>query len=141
MYQPGPEAALYTERQINKKVFPRQRQLSVIQHTKPATYQARYCWGQVMIAAPELPLPSDWGWARKQPSEWEVCWTTLPKATKACRELLRCRCKKDCRNQCKCLKTALQCTAFCHCGGFCSENYSENIAVSSTFHLLKWILM
>ena len=51
---------------------------ALIQHTKRATYQAGYCWGQVMIAAPELPSPSDWGWTRKEPNGWEVCWTTLP---------------------------------------------------------------
>ena len=34
---------------------------ALIQHTKWATYQAGYCWGQVMIAAAELPSPSDWG--------------------------------------------------------------------------------
>ena len=94
----------------------------LIQHIKPATYQAGYCWGQVMIAAPEPPSPNDWSWTRREPSGWEVCSTTLPAATKACRELLRCGCKKSCTHQCKCLKAALQCTTLCHCGGLCSEN-------------------
>ena len=98
------------------------RKAALIQHTKWATYQAGYCWGQVMIAAPELPSPSDWGWTRKEPNGWEVNWTTLPEATKACRELLWCGCKKGCRCKCKCLKAALQCTALCHYGGICSEN-------------------
>ena len=62
--------------------------------TKRATYQAGYYWGQVMIAASELPSPSDWGWTRKEPSGWEVCSTPLPEVTKACREFLRCGCKK-----------------------------------------------
>ena len=39
---------------------------SLIQLTKRATYQAGYCWGQVMIAAPELPSPNEWGWTRKE---------------------------------------------------------------------------
>ena len=95
---------------------------ALIQHTKWATYQAGYCCGQVMIAAPELPSRSDWNWIRKEQSGWEVCWTTLPEATKACRELLRCGCKKSCRGQFKCLKAELQCTALCHFGGLCSEN-------------------
>ena len=88
---------------------------ALIQHTKPATYnyQAGYYWGQVMIAAPEL----------SSPSGCEVCGTTLPQATKASRELLRCGCKKGgYRHQCKRLKAALQCTALCHCSGLCSEN-------------------
>lgn len=95
---------------------------ALILHTKRVAYQAGYCWSQVMIAAPELPPPSDWGWTRKEPSGWEVRWTTLPEATKTCRELLRCGCKKGCRRQCKCQKAALQCTALCKCGGLCSED-------------------
>ena len=107
MCQPGPEAARYTERQINERYSP--TKAALIHHTKPATYQAGYCWGQVMIAAPELPSSGDWGWKRKEPSGWEiqVCWTNLPEATKACRELLRCGCKKGCRYQCRCPASAL----------------------------------
>ena len=71
MCQPGPDAAVYTERQISKNIPP--TKATLIQHTKPATYQAGYCWGQVMIAAPE---PSS-------PSGWEVCWTTLPEVDKS----------------------------------------------------------
>ena len=47
-----------------------------------------------MIPAPELPSPSEWGWKKKEPNGWEANWTTLPEATTACRELLRCGCKK-----------------------------------------------
>ena len=39
---------------------------SLIQLTKRATYQAGYCWGQVMIAAPDLPSPNEWGWTSKE---------------------------------------------------------------------------
>ena len=62
--------------------------IPLIQHTKQATYEAGYCWGQVMIAAPELPSPNDWGRTRKEPNGWEVNWTTPPDTTKACRGLL-----------------------------------------------------
>ena len=57
MCQPGPDAALYTERQINRRYFP--TKAALIQHTKRGIYQVGYCWGQVMIAAPELPSPTD----------------------------------------------------------------------------------
>ncbi len=97
-------------------------QAALIQHTKRAAYQAVYCWAQMMVAAPELPSPGDWGWSRKDTGGWDVCWTTLSEATKACRELLRCGCRKGCRGQCKCVKAALQCTALCHCGGLCAQN-------------------
>ena len=96
-------------------------QAALIQHTKRAAYQAGHCWGQMMVAAPELPSPGDWGWKRKDTGGWEVQWTTLPEATKVCRELLRCGCKKGCRGHCKCVKAALQCTALCNCGGLCSQ--------------------
>ena len=39
---------------------------SLIQLTERETYQAVCCWGQVMIAAPELPSPNEWGWTRKK---------------------------------------------------------------------------
>ena len=93
-------------------------QAALIQHTKRAAYQAGHCWGQMMVAAPELPSP---GWKRKDTGGWEVQWTTLPEATKVCRELLRCGCKKGCRGHRKCVKAALQCTALCNCGGLCSQ--------------------
>ncbi len=59
---------------------------SLMQHTKRAAYQAGHCWGQMMIAAPELPSPSDWGWKKNDNNGWEVFWTTLPEATHACRK-------------------------------------------------------
>ena len=85
-----------------------------LQHTKRAAYQAGRCWVQTMIATPELPSPSEWG--------WKIYWTTLPEATQACRELLRCGCKKGCMGLCKCLKAGLQCTALCYCGGLCARS-------------------
>ncbi|KAK0131219.1 hypothetical protein N1851_034085 [Merluccius polli] len=46
-----------------------------------------------MTPAPELPSPSEWGWNKKSGGGWSVTWTTLPEASEACRELLRCGCK------------------------------------------------
>ena len=37
---------------------------ALIQHAKRAACQAGYCWGQMMIPAPELPSPSEWGWVQ-----------------------------------------------------------------------------
>ena len=37
----------------------------------------------MMVAGPELPSPSDWGWKRKDTGGWEVKWTTLPEASQA----------------------------------------------------------
>ena len=97
-------------------------QAALIQHTKRAAYQAGHCWGQVIVAAPELPSPGDWGWKKEDTGGWEVNWTTLLEVAKACHELLRCGCKKGCRGKCKCAKAALQCISLCQCGGLCSQN-------------------
>ncbi len=46
---------------------------SLVQHIKRAAYQAGHCWAQVMIAAPEMPSPVDWGWKKKnQGCGWEA---------------------------------------------------------------------
>ena len=95
---------------------------ALVQHIKRAVYQAGYCWAQATTPSPDLPCPSEWGWKRKEPCSWEANWTSLPEATVACRELLRCGCKKGCKKNCKCSKAALQCTALCQCGGQCTEN-------------------
>ena len=84
------------------------------QHIWRTAYKAGYCCGQMMVAAAELPSPSEWGWM-KSDTGWGVCWTTLPEATIACRQLLRCGCKKGCRGQCQCRKAVLHCTALCLC--------------------------
>ena len=91
---------------------------ALIQHTKTAAYQAGHCWAQMMIPVTELPSPHEWGWNKNPSGGWSIIWTTLPEA---CRELLRCDCKADCRGLCECRKAALQCTALCQCGGECPE--------------------
>ena len=111
---------LFTQKSRSIEAIPPTK-AALIQHTKRATYQAGYCWAQVMIPAPYLPLPCEWEWKKEEPNGWEANWTTLPEAKAACRELPRCGCKKGCRRQCKCQKAALQCTALCHCGGLCNE--------------------
>ena len=97
---------------------------ALIQHIKRAAYQAGFIWGQTMVCTPELPSPSEWGWVHTN-NGWGIHWTTLPEATEACRQLLKCGCKKvaedKCGNVCKCVKAALQCTALCHCGGECTR--------------------
>ena len=82
-----------------------------------------------MVPSPELPSPSQWGWNKSTDGEWEVNWTTLPEATQACRELIRCGCKKGCRGRCKCQKAALECTALCSCGGLCGDCLYKSIVL------------
>ena len=61
------------------------------QHIWRTAYKAGYCCGQMMVAAAELPSPSEWGWM-KIDTGWGVCWTTLLEATIPCRQLIRCGC-------------------------------------------------
>ncbi len=38
-----------------------------------------------MITAHDPPSPGEWDWNRNDTGGWDVCWTTLPETTKACR--------------------------------------------------------
>ena len=110
---------LFTQKQRAMDALPPTRE-ALRQHIRRTAYQAGYCWGQMMVPAADLPSPSEWGWV-KTDTGWDICWTILPEATNASRQLLRCGCKKGCRGQCKCRKAILQCTALCHCSGLCAR--------------------
>ena len=90
---------------------------ALVQHVKRAVYQAGHIWDQYMQGDLTLPSPSAWGWERTDNSPWIACWTTLPEASKACQELLRCGCKKACSKRCRCVKTNLKYTQLCFCTG------------------------
>ena len=76
---------------------------------------------KMLVAVPRLPSPDEWGWLPTSNGSWEVKWTELPEASHACRELLRCGCKKGCRKQCKCVKSMLAYTGLCSCAGLCNR--------------------
>lgn len=91
-------------------------------HLKRSVYQGSFVWGQVLRPIQSLPSPEDWGWRKGVDSTWEPFWTTLPPASKACHELIKCGCnpEKGCnKNRCKCIKSNLPCTSLCKCGGEC----------------------
>ena len=92
------------------------------QHVKRTVYQGGYVWGQSLIANPVLPSPTSWGWMKTSDDLYVPNWTILPEASKACYELVSCKCKKGCVKNCKCKKLALECTALCACAGECLEN-------------------
>ena len=87
-------AAVHPERSSNRWTFLNTSSTNTAH--KEGCYQAGHCWGQMMVAAPEFPSPSDWGWKQRDTGGWDFHWTTLPQATQACRELLKCGCKKGC---------------------------------------------
>ena len=61
---------------------------ALVQHVERAVYQAGHIWGQVLVASPVLPSPSDWGWVQVG-EKWHPYWISLEEASKACQELIR----------------------------------------------------
>ena len=61
-------------------------------------------------------------WWKFEDGRWSPLWSTLPASTKACRELLLCRCKsgRPCAARCMCPKAGLSCTDLCTCS--CVKN-------------------
>ena len=92
------------------------------QHVKRAAYQGGHIWGQSLLPAPIVPSPTSWGWIKGDNGLYEPKWTTLPEASKACYELISCKCKKGCAKNRKCKKAGLECTALCVCEGECSQS-------------------
>jgi len=93
---------------------------ALVQHLLRAAFQGGHVWGQMLLKDPPLPPPSEWGWI-KDDGTWYPKWTTLPEASKACRELIKCNCKASCRGRCKCFKANLPCTQLCYCSGKCDK--------------------
>ena len=110
---------LFTQRE--KQLMECQQQKLHLQHTMRAAYQA----AQATIASIELPSPSEWGLNKNTDGEaWEVHWTTLLEATQACRELIRCGCKKGCmQRMLQVIESYSQvhCTLICFCGELCCD--------------------
>lgn len=104
-------------------------QAALIEHTKRAAYQAGHIWGNTIIPSPELPDTILWGW-KLENSKLVPMWTPLPEASKACRQLIKCKCsiKGRCTFRCRCKTAELPCTELCLCKGECDKprNESEN---------------
>lgn len=93
------------------------------QHVLRAVFQAGHVWGQMLVKCPPLPSPSNWGWKQDEDENiWIPNWTTLPEASKACPELIKCKCQVACSGRCKCCKANLPCTKLCLCGGNCERD-------------------
>lgn len=94
---------------------------ALYQHFLRAIFQGVHVWGQ-LSATQRLPSPSDWGWTKINDNYWEPTWTDLPVAAKACQEIVRCKCTKQCGTRCSCQKRQLKCSDLCFCGGTCYIN-------------------
>ena len=100
-------------------------QAALLEHVKRAVYQGSYVWNQCLEACPAYPSPGEWGWERDSSgTRWLPRWTSLPEASKACKEFIACGCDpaKGCKKLYKCHKACLQCTDLCKCrgGGECA---------------------
>ena len=95
---------------------------ALYQHVKHASFQAGYIWGKALIASPSLPSPGEWGWKKDTDGKWTPLWTMLLEASKECRELIKCNCKKCCVGNCKCHTANLKYAMLCYCSGQCYEN-------------------
>ena len=89
---------------------------ALTEHAKRAAYQSAHVWGQCMKPQMMLPSPKDWGWS-KLDDMWVPHWTELPEASKGCRELIKCGCKKGCTatGRCGCSRVRMPCTPLCSC--------------------------
>ena len=95
-------------------------QAALAQHVRRAAFQVGHVWGRSLDSVQELPSASDWGWLQSSDG-WVLNWTSLPEASKACSELIRCGCKQACQGLCKCTRANLPCTALCTCNGSCYQ--------------------
>ena len=79
---------------------------ALLQHVRRAVYTKQ-------VSGQALPSPRDYGWM-KEPgtSTWVPAWMTIPKVSRACRELIKCCCKGACTT-CKCTKANLPCSPLC----------------------------
>ena len=64
-------------------------------------------WTTSELTKQERPSPEGWGWSwDNEVLSWTPVWTTLPLASKACTELIKCgyKSKNDCGARCGCKK-------------------------------------
>lgn len=92
-------------------------QAALLQHSNRAVYQASI-WTTADQPQQQAPSPEGWGWTMdKDSNAWLPFWTTLPIASAACRELVKCACKgaTGCGSRCGCKKGGWPCTRRCKC--------------------------
>ena len=93
---------------------------ALFQHTLRAAFVAGHIWRQSLVPVPTYPPVEEWGWkiTDKVPTP---LWSTLPEASSAIKELIKCGCNptKGCRGRCKCKTNELPCTELCKCNGDC----------------------
>ena len=90
---------------------------ALLQHCKCVAYQAGI-WTNSDLAQQQTPTPEVHCLTLdRESNSWVPVWTTLPLASKACSELVKCGCKsvKGCGARCSCKKAQWKCTELCSC--------------------------
>ena len=88
---------------------------ALLQHMKRVAYQSGI-WATSELAQQPTPSPEGWGWTLDEKTQvWLPVWSTLPMASKACNELIKCACKSGCGARCSCKKSNWICTELCSC--------------------------
>ncbi len=68
---------------------------ALLQHSKSVAYQAGI-WCTSEQKEQHAPTPEGWGWTfNEQSRSWAPVWNTIPVASKACSELVKCSCKSQ----------------------------------------------
>ena len=63
------------------------------QHIRRAALQGVHIWGQCLVPFPDYPDPQQLGWSRSGDEDtWRPHWSSLPHASKACKQLTSCSC-------------------------------------------------
>jgi hypothetical protein len=86
-------------------------------HARRAAYQVGI-WANSLRREIRPPSPELFGWQLESGDndQWKPVWSEQPVVALACRELLKCCCKKGClTNRCSCRKGELPCTELCTC--------------------------
>ena len=82
---------------------------ALIQHIKRAKLISVIWINCLNLNIPEIDYTC-WGWVREN-NVLQPLWMTIPEASKSCREIKRCGCKKRCSSsRCTCRKFELNCT-------------------------------
>ena len=83
-----------------------------------------YIWSKSTQLKEKCIAVTDWEWDVDERGDVNPLWTTLLKASKACKELKNCKCTNLCsRDTCTYKTYAIPCSEPCRCDGVCGNRY------------------